>query len=75
MENTFNFPDILEENSLQIPEQNYSSEETNESTNIKGIKNMLNINDTTDTKLNALKMISCPINININEKRRVESYD
>lgn len=34
---------------------------------------MLNINDT--TKLNALKMISCPINININEKRRVESYD
>lgn len=38
MENTFNFPDILEENSLQIPEQNYSSEETNESTNIKGIK-------------------------------------
>lgn len=35
---------------------------------------MLNINDTTDTKLNALKMI-CPINININEKRRVESYD
>lgn len=34
---------------------------------------MLNINDTTDTKLNALKMISCPININ--EKRRVESYD
>lgn len=45
MENTFNFPDILEENSLQIPEQNYSSEETNESTNIKGIKNMLNIND------------------------------
>lgn len=38
MENTFNFPDILEENSLQIPEQNHSSEETNESTNIKGIK-------------------------------------
>lgn len=36
---------------------------------------MLNINDTTDTKLNALKMTSCPINININEKRRVESYD
>lgn len=28
---------------------------------------MLNINDTTDTKLNALKMISCPIIININE--------
>lgn len=41
----------------------------------KRYKNMLNINDTTDTKLNALKMISCPINININEKRRVESYD
>lgn len=39
MENTaFNFPDILEENSLHIPEHNYSSEETNESTSIKGIK-------------------------------------
>lgn len=34
---------------------------------------MLNINDTTDTKLNALKMIPCPINIT--EKRSVESYD